>query len=150
MINCQERLQREYAEMENNPIENINAIPIEGDLRNWDCVIIGPPATPYENGVFYLSLSIPDEYPHKPPQVRFRNHIYHPNIDDCGNICVSTLKEDWKPILTISQVLLSISSLFVDPNPGDPLKPDVAKMYTEKREHFEYIAREWTKLYASQ
>ncbi|MFS7917489.1 putative ubiquitin-conjugating enzyme E2, ubiquitin-conjugating enzyme/RWD [Helianthus anomalus] len=36
------------------------------------------------------------------------------------------LKEQWSPALTISKVLLSICSLLTDPNPDDPLVPEIA------------------------
>ena len=38
------------------------------------------------------------------------------------------LKDQWSPALTISKVLLSISSLLTDPNPNDPLVPEIAQM----------------------
>lgn len=143
------RLQREYIDMENRPIEGINATPLADNFLNWDCVIIGPERTPYANGIFYLDVQISPEYPLKPPKVTFRTKVYHPNIDDLGNICVNILKDNWSPVLTISQVLLSISSLFLDPNPGDPLKPDVAKQYMENKNLFNNTAEQWTRTYAS-
>lgn len=32
--------------------------------------------------------------------------IFHPNVSDIGEICVNTLKKDWKPELGIEHVLL--------------------------------------------
>ena len=55
----------------------------------------------------------------------------------------------WSPALTITKVLLSICSLLTDPNPDDPLVPDIAKQYKEKRVEFDLIAREWTAIYAN-
>lgn len=145
------RLSREYADMENSPIDDISAIPKENtNLTQWECVIIGPQGTFYENGVFLLDLILPPEYPHKCPIVKFRTQVYHPNIDTEGNICVSILKDGWAPTLTISKVLLSISSLFMDPNPGDPLRPEVAREYQENIHAFEYNARNWTAYYATE
>lgn len=143
------RLQREFIDMENRPIEGINATPLADNLLNWDCVIIGPEGTPYENGVFYLDFQISPEYPLEPPKVTFRTKVYHPNIDDSGNICVDILKGNWSSVLTISQVLLSISSLFLDPNPGDPLKPEVARQYMENKDLFNQTAEQWTRHYAN-
>ena len=145
-----QRLGREQIEMENNPVEGINASPIDGDLTRWECVIIGPSDTPYADGVFELTLNIPEEYPLKPPEVKYKTKVFHPNIDDHGNICVSILKNDWASNLTISKVLLSICSLFLDPNPGDPLKPDVAALYANNINEFNRIAYEWTQLYAKE
>ena len=59
------------------------------------------------------------------------------------------LKDNWSPALTISKVLLSISSLLTDPNPDDPLVPDIAKQYKSDRKAYEQTAREYTSKYAT-
>ena len=43
------------------------------------------------------------------------------------------LHNDWMPFITISKVLLSISSLLTDPNPKDPLVPEIAEKYNKDR-----------------
>ena len=45
-------------------------------------------------------------------------------------------------------VLLSICSLLTDPNPEDPLVPEIARMYKSDREKYNELAREWTRKYA--
>jgi len=46
------------------------------------------------------------------------------------------------------QVLLSICSLLTDPNPDDPLVPEIAHMYKIDRAKYEATARSWTQKYA--
>lgn len=58
------------------------------------------------------------------------------------------LKEQWSPALTISKVLLSICSLLTDPNPDDPLVPEIAQIYKTDRGRYEELAKEWTRKYA--
>ena len=53
------------------------------------------------------------------------------------------------PALTISKVLLSICSLLTDPNPDDPLVPEIARKFKSDRAGFNKIAREWTQKYAT-
>ncbi|NXX53355.1 UB2D2 enzyme, partial [Scopus umbretta] len=48
----------------------------------------------------------------------------------------------------LSLVLLSICSLLCDPNPDDPLVPEIARIYKTDREKYNRIAREWTQKYA--
>ncbi|CAH2050781.1 unnamed protein product [Thlaspi arvense] len=45
-------------------------------------------------------------------------------------------------------VLLSICSLLTDPNPDDPLVPEIAHMYKTDRAKYEATARSWTQKYA--
>lgn len=51
-------------------------------------------------------------------------------------------------ILTKTTVLLSICSMLTDPNPDDPLVPEIAHVYKTDRSRYESTAREWTRKYA--
>ena len=110
---------------------------------------MGPDDSPYTGGVFFLNIHFPPDYPVKPPKVTFTTKIYHPNINSNGSICLDILKDQWSPALTISKVLLSISSLLTDPNPDDPLVPDIAQQYKSDRAKYDNVAREWTGKYAT-
>lgn len=48
----------------------------------------------------------------------------------------------------IFAVLLSICSMLTDPNPDDPLVPEIAKMYKTDRARYNQLAKEWTSKYA--
>jgi ubiquitin-protein ligase len=39
--------------------------------------------------------------------------VYHPNIDLSGNVCLNILREEWKPILSISAVVYGLQFLFL-------------------------------------
>ena len=142
------RLTKELDDIQKESIPNISAGPIKDDLFEWSAVILGPEKTPYEGGVFYLDIHIPLNYPFKPPLINFKTKIYHPNINTQGFICLDILKQNWSPALTISKVLLSILSMLTDPNPNDPLMPDIANQYVKNRAEYEITARDWTQLYA--
>lgn len=57
-----------------------------------------------------------------------------------------SLKADPAPLLF--PVLLSICSLLCEPNPDDPLVPEIAHTYKANREKYNKLAREWTQKYA--
>merc|ERR1711964_275451 len=104
--------------------------------------------SPYQNGVFFLEIQFPQDYPFKPPKVRFQTKVYHCNINKKGGICLDILKDNWSPALTISKVLLSISSLLTEPNPQDPLFPQIAKLFVTNRPEHDRQAREWIMKFA--
>ncbi|KAI2786678.1 Ubiquitin-conjugating enzyme [Penicillium oxalicum] len=115
---------------------------------HWQATIMGPSDSPYSGGVFFLTIHFPTDYPFKPPKVNFTTRIYHPNINSNGSICLDILRDQWSPALTISKVLLSICSMLTDPNPDDPLVPEIAHVYKTDRPRYEATAREWTRKYA--
>ena len=114
----------------------------------WTSTIVGPNGSPYQDGIFYLEIEFPPDYPFKPPKITFKTKIYHCNINSNGGICLDILKDNWSPALTISKVLLSISSLLTDANPDDPLVPEIAKAYKDDRKRHDETAKEWTAKYA--
>jgi len=143
------RLQREYAEIQQDPPANCTAGPVsDADFFTWGAMIFGPSDSPFQGGVFRLTIRFPSDYPFKPPIVTFKTKIFHPNINAAGGICLDILKQQWSPALTISKVLLSILSLLTDANPKDPLVSDIARLFETDRAAYDAKAREWTQLYA--
>ena len=122
--------------------------PVGDDLFHWQATIMGPEESPYNGGVFFLDIHFPADYPFKPPKVSFTTRIYHCNINSNGGICLDILKDQWSPALTISKVLLSVCSLLTDPNPEDPLVPEIAQLLKNNVTQHNATAREWTAKYA--
>jgi ubiquitin-conjugating enzyme E2 D/E len=144
----QRRIERELLELRRDPPVSCSAGPTGDDLFKWEGCIFGPEDSPYSGGVFKVSIQFPVDYPFRPPHVQFKTPIYHPNINNAGLICLDILKGQWSPILTISKVLLSITSLLTDPNPDDPFVPNIAHQYKTNKLAYEMNARQWTLMYA--
>lgn len=143
------RITNELKDLKENPIENCSAGPEKDDMMIWKATIFGPEDTPYHGGVFELSIKFTEEYPFKPPIVYFNTPIYHCNVNSRGGICLDILKDKWSPALTISKVLLSICSLMSDPNPDDPLVPEIAELLLKNKDIHDANAREYTIKYAN-
>jgi ubiquitin-conjugating enzyme E2 D len=143
------RIKKELQDLWKDPPAYCSAGPKGDDVFDWEATIMGPEDSVYEGGIFKISIKFPERYPFKPPKCKFITKIYHPNINMGGGICLDILKDMWSPALTITKVLLSICSLLTDPNPDDPLVPEIARLYTDKRVEFDLTAREWTHIYAS-
>lgn len=147
------RIQKDLKELKESPLDSITAGPIdESNIFEWQGTIVGPSDTPYAGGLFYLAIHFPMDYPFKCPKIRFNTRIFHPNINDSGQICLDILKDGtngtWSPALSISRVLLSISSLLADPNPNDPLNIEAANIYKSDINAFNEKAKMMTRKFA--
>lgn len=116
---------KELEKLQSDPPEDIQVIANEESLTELHCWIRGPgklytkgkenaitlvyiDKTPYEDGYFKIKLVFDENFPDSPPKGYFMTKIFHPNVSDKGEICVNTLKKDWKPELGIRHVLLVI------------------------------------------
>ncbi|EED19898.1 ubiquitin conjugating enzyme (UbcB), putative [Talaromyces stipitatus ATCC 10500] len=146
------RISKELAELIETPPTGISVQLVdESDVYKWKVTMKGPEDTPYEGGTFIVNLTLPNEYPFKPPTVSFATKIYHPNVsnDDKGSMCLGMLKSDeWKPSSRIAAVLEFARQLLVEPMPDDAVEGRIAEQYQNDRKRFEEVARDWTRRYA--
>jgi len=47
---------------------------------NWVATMLAPDDSPYKNGMFYLAVKFPKDYPFKPPLVRVHVHSPPPSL----------------------------------------------------------------------
>jgi ubiquitin-conjugating enzyme E2 S len=115
------QISREVKSLSTEQLEGIKVNINEADLTNIEAIIDGPAGTPYSSGQFRVKLTLPKDFPSNPPKAYFLTKIFHPNVASNGEICVNTLKKDWKPTLGIKHILLTIKCLLIVPNPGELL-----------------------------
>ena len=116
------RVAHEISDLISSPPEGIKIIPNEDNLTEVTAIITGPrndsrklrltdalsEDTPYEGGEFKMKLKLSSDFPQVPPKGYFLTKIFHPNVAKNGEICVNTLKRDWKESLGIRHLLLVI------------------------------------------
>lgn len=136
------RLAKELEQLTKDNTDSMCAYPINDSLTEWNVYILGPNGTGYDGGLYHAVLKIPSDYPLKPPNLKFKTQIFHPNISTSGDVCIDILKTQWSPALGIHKILLSISSLLSDPNPDSPLNGTAGDLYKRHRDDFIRIANE--------
>ncbi|KAJ3438998.1 ubiquitin-conjugating enzyme e2 [Anaeramoeba flamelloides] len=131
---------RDFKKLQSDRIVGINAVPDEKNLMEWSAIMFGPEDSAWEGGIFKLKLVFPEEYPNKPPNVKFLSKIFHPNVYNDGRICLDILKNNWSPIYDVSAILTSIQSLLTDPNPRSPANTVAARLFEQnKREYYRNV-----------
>lgn len=120
--------------------------PVNNDVTKWQGFIIG--TNLYEGGVFIFEINIPREYPFKPPEVKTKTKIWHPNFFN-DRVCVGILGKDWAPANNIVDIVESLRFLLSNPNPDDPLHSSAAKMMKNNPEEFKEKVKEWVQEHAT-
>ncbi|NXI57109.1 UBE2B enzyme, partial [Chloroceryle aenea] len=144
--------------LQEDPPVGVSGAPSENNIMQWNAVIFGPEGTPFEDGAprgdfvvvnylmvfmflctgtFKLVIEFSEEYPNKPPTVRFLSKMFHPNVYADGSICLDILQNRWSPTYDVSSILTSIQSLLDEPNPNSPANSQAAQLYQENKREYE-------------
>ncbi|EGB05058.1 hypothetical protein AURANDRAFT_31459, partial [Aureococcus anophagefferens] len=130
-----------YARPGSNPDNSTN-------LMRWETGIPGKAGTDWEAGLYKVTMEFTDDYPSKPPKCKFVPPLFHPNVYPSGTICLSILneEEDWRPAITIKQMLLGIQDLLDTPNPNSPAQSDAYQLFvSDKAEYKKRVRQEAAK-----
>ncbi|XP_002736399.3 ubiquitin-conjugating enzyme E2 R2-like [Saccoglossus kowalevskii] len=92
-------------------------------------------------------MKFPQDYPYSPPTFRFTSKMWHPNVYENGDLCISILhppiddpqsgelpSERWNPTQNVRTILLSVISLLNEPNTFSPANVDASVMYRKWKE----------------
>ena len=112
------RLQKELQDLREASLKYFRDIQCdEQNILSWTGLIV-PDNVPYNKGAFKIEINFPAEYPFKPPKLTFKTKIYHPNIDEKGQVCLPIINaENWKPATKTDQIIHSLVALVNDPEP---------------------------------
>lgn len=147
------RLMRDFKRLQEDPPTGVSGAPSENNIMLWNAVIFGPVGTPFEDGTFKLLIEFSEEYPNKPPTVRFVSRMFHPNVYADGSICLDILQNRWSPTYDVSSILTSIQSLLDEPNPNSPANSQAAQLYQENKREYEkrvtaIVEQSWVDVWA--
>ncbi|KAI0277672.1 ubiquitin-conjugating enzyme 9 [Russula aff. rugulosa BPL654] len=117
------------------------------NLMEWEVGIPGKEGTPWEGGLYKLSMTFPEDYPSKPPKCTrgVRIELLAELIYYCpGTVCLSILDEEksWKPAITIKQIVLGVQALLNDPNVNDPAQSEAYTMFKNDKVAYERRIRQ--------
>ncbi|SPP79233.1 SUMO-conjugating enzyme UBC9-B-like [Drosophila guanche] len=103
----------------------------------------GKAGTIREGGLYKLRMIFEDDYPCAPPKCQFMPPLFHPNIYSSGTVCLSLLDEakDWRPSMTIRQILLGTQELLNEPNVNDPAQAEAYNIYTRNLQEYKKRVR---------
>mmetsp|Transcript_6815 Transcript_6815/g.9942 ORF Transcript_6815/g.9942 Transcript_6815/m.9942 type:complete len:168 (-) Transcript_6815:774-1277(-) len=144
------RLKKELRELQRKPVEGFSVGLRNGNLFEWDVIIVPPTESLFEGGFFRAELSFPSNYPSQPPKMKFKSDIWHPNIYKDGKVCISILHppgkdefgyedahERWLPIYTVETILVNVITMLSAPNDESPANVDAAKEWRNARMQFQ-------------
>ena len=127
-------------------IASEHEVTILGSCLN-DIVVkfYGPKETPYEGGVWKVRVHLSEQYPFKPPKIRFLNNIIHPNISQMGQVCLDQIKHAWTEKYNLSMIFeYFLPQLLSEPNPNDSLNWNAADMYLNRPDEYKNMVSEWS------
>jgi ubiquitin-protein ligase len=148
----------------------VSAAPLHHSLDIILASIEGPPDTPYEGGIFWITIRLSEADPLGPPLMKFQTTIYHPNISPQGDI-YADYSSKWRSVLSnglpvsdssavwyssksteirwsLGALLIALCGLLASPDIDDPLVPKIARTYTEDYDSYCKSAHSYTQKYA--
>merc|ERR1712187_572457 len=120
------------------------------NLMLWEYGIPGKKGTPWEGGLYKGQIIFKDDFPTTPPKVKFVPPLFHPNVYPSGTVCLSILDEekDWRPAITIKQILMGIQHLLSEPNASDPAQAEAYTAFTTNINEYNRKVREQAKQFS--
>lgn len=113
-----QRLRKEFKKLQKEPVPNIEAVPRESNMLEWNYCITGPKDSPYEGGFYHGKLKFPANYPYKPPSIYMCTPSGRFQINK--RLCLSMSDfhpETWNPLWSVSSILSGLLSFMLEDKP---------------------------------
>ena len=152
MMNSFEILRREFEELKHNPMNEFGyriELFDQNDFYKWKITSLGPKDTPYADGIFFIKVEFPKDYPNSAPRINFLTRFYHPNVHFVdGYVCVNFLNYDWNKSTNVREILTKLYSIYYLLNPDNPYSEEPIYFYRKDRELYYLKVRFFTNKYA--
>ena len=161
---------QEHSSFEKDPLSYCNVTIVNEDLFRWKCLMMGPEDTPYAGGIFHLDIEFPNQYPFKPPAIKFITKVYHPAVEtETGRICADAIigggadttttpsggaaaagSTGWGPTLNVRHCLVALYEMLRTPASFDhtPLEESIATQLRDRPKDFDKMAKKYTREFA--
>jgi len=147
-------LLKEFKVLSKEPWTHIELV--NDNIYVWKvALIVTNPDSLYHGGYFVAKMTFPNNYPYSPPDFRFKNPLYHPNVYPDGRLCISILHAPgddemsgesaairWSPAQRVESVLLSVLSLLDDANIDSPANVDASVMFRDRKDEYVEMVRQ--------
>ncbi|KHN87843.1 Ubiquitin-conjugating enzyme E2 L3 [Toxocara canis] len=143
------RLKRDLANIEGIK-EKKYALKDVSDARldKWIVVLL-PDKPPFNVGGYKVELEFPKAFPFEAPKIKFLTKVYHPNVAENGEVQFPMLSaQNWKPAITVDQVLTALSDMLCTPLLGCALRKEIADLYVSDPAKFDKNAADFCKQHA--
>jgi len=104
---------QEARELSNDPSEEYTAAPLEDNIFEWHCTLRGPSGTEFEGGLYHFRISLPSEYPFRPPSIIMLTPSGRFELGT--KICISFTnyhEELWQPAWGIRTAIIGLQGFF--------------------------------------
>lgn len=124
-----------------NDLENL-AVPINYTLREKMLTFTVDINTNVYRRKLEFDLFFPEEYPFKSPKLRCKTKVFHPNIDEEGNVCLKILKDGWTAAYDLNSIIISLLCAFEFLSGEDALNTEAGDLL--EANYHEFVKRAQT------
>ena len=81
-------------------------------FTDWSGTIIGPQNTNFDNRIYFLSITCPENYPEVPPIVKFGSKVNLPSVNQSTGAVEKrfAMFSNWNSAYTIEKVLIGLKN----------------------------------------
>ena len=151
-----QRIENEFKELNNKCVPSLGVSVGLFDKDNicmWRVTILGACDSSYKGALFFMEFTFQNDYPEKPPKIRFLTPIYHLNVNsrndqELGLIQPILINKWWNSSNNIMELASKIFTLFYFQYPEYAFEIERAKEYKENKSLFEEKAKYFNQKYA--